>query len=63
VVYVEGDRDLGTRLKVWEFQEVHNDFWEQGRVELRGPAHEDYKVNSLQIIALHYSGASGNIDV
>ena len=42
-IHVEGQRDL-TRIKVWEFQQKHLDFWEEGRVELHKLAHEDYKI-------------------
>ena len=42
-IYMEGGRDL-TRSKIWQFSQQHLDFWEEGRVELRKMAHEDYKV-------------------
>ena len=42
-IHMEGQRDL-TRIKVWEFQQKHLDFWEEGRVELHKMAHEDFKI-------------------
>ena len=42
-IHMEGQRDL-TRIKVWEFQQKHLDFWEEGRVELHKLAHEDFKI-------------------
>ena len=42
-IHMEGQRDL-TRIKVWEFQQKHLDFWEEGRVQLQKLAHEDYKI-------------------
>ena len=42
-IHMEGERDL-TRIKVWEFQQKHLDFWEEGRVELHKLAHEDFKI-------------------
>ena len=43
IIYMESYRDF-TRIKVWEFHQAHLDFWEEGRVQLRKLAHEDYKV-------------------
>ena len=42
-IFVEGQRDL-TRIKMWQFQQRHLDFWEEGRVELHKLAHEDFKI-------------------
>ena len=42
-IHLEGQRDL-TRIKVWEFQQKHLDFWEEGRVKIGKLAHEDFKI-------------------
>ena len=43
-IYIESSRDL-TRIKVWQLKPINlGESWQQGRLQLAGLAHEEYKV-------------------
>ena len=43
-IYIESSRDL-TRIKVWQLNPTNlGESWQQGRLQLAGLAHEEYKV-------------------
>ena len=44
-IYIESSQDL-TRIKVWQLNPTNlGESWQQGRLQLAGLAHEEYKVS------------------